>query len=135
MNKTEFDKVGTHALHKYLGIEEIEASNGKAIIEIEVQEHILNPSETLHGGIIYTISDIVAFCALISQLEEGQIGVTNNFSIQMMRAVRLGQQVKFEANLTKIGKRLAFLEVVVTSSEKLIAKASITKTLIAYQPS
>lgn len=130
MNLTELNKVRNHDFHKYLGIKQIDAEAGKAIVELEVKKHILNPGGTFHGGVIYTLCDITAFCALISQLAEKEIGVTNHFSIQVMRAVTLGATVKFEAKIIKLGKRLAFLESEAYSSGKLIAKATVTKTLL-----
>ncbi len=130
MNLTELNKVRTHPFHKYLGLEKIEAQDGQAIIELEVKAHTLNPGGTFHGGVIYTLCDITAFCALISQLNEKEIGVTNHFSIQVMRAVTLGLRVKFEAKIIKLGKRLAFLECEAFSNGKLIAKATVTKTLL-----
>jgi len=130
MNLTELDKVRNHDFHKYLGIEKIEAQDGKAVVEIEVKAHILNPAGVFHGGVIYTICDLTAFCALLSQLNEGEIGATNHISIQVMRATTLGAVVKFEAKIVKLGKRLAFLESEVFSNGKLIAKATVTKTLL-----
>ena len=130
MNKTEFEKVKNHPYHQYLGIENIEAKNGKAEIELAVKSHILNPSGTFHGGVLYTLSDITAFCALISLLEENEIGVTNHFSIQVMRAVRTGTIISFQAEVIKLGKRLAFVECNAFANKKLVAKATVTKTLI-----
>ena len=74
MNLTELNKVRNHDFHKYMGVERVEAKEGKAIVKIEVKEHILNPSGVFHGGVIYTLCDLTAFCALISLLEEGEIG-------------------------------------------------------------
>ena len=130
MNQSEFEKVKAHPFHHYLGIKDIQANEGHAEIEVTVAENTVNPAGTFHGGVIYTISDICAFCALISTLEEGQIGVTNSINIQVMRAVKKGDIVTFKAQLIKSGKRLAFLETNVYCQEKLIAKANITKTLL-----
>ena len=130
MNQTEFDKVKAHPFHHYLGIKEIDAADEKARIVIPVQEKTLNPSGTFHGGVVYTLCDITAFCALISTMDEGEIGVTNNISIQMLRAARVGQEVIFQAKIIKRGKRLAFLECTAMVGDKIIAKASVTKTLI-----
>ncbi len=130
MNLTELNKVRNHDFHKYMGVEKIEAQDGKAIVEIEVKEHVLNPTGAFHGGVIYTLCDLTAFCALLSQLNEGEIGATNHISIQVMRATTLGAIVKFEAKIIKLGKRLAFLESEAFSNGKLIAKATVTKTLL-----
>ena len=116
-----------------MGVEKVDAEEGKAVVEIEVKEHILNPSGVFHGGVIYTLCDLTAFCALISLLKEGEIGATNHISIQVMRAATLGAIVKFEAKIIKLGKRLAFLECEAFSNGKLIAKATVTKTLLKVQ--
>ena len=130
MNLTELNKVRNHPLHKALGIHTIDAANGHSTIELIISEKILNPSGTFHGGVLYLISDVVAFCALMSVMEEGKIGVTNNINIQVMRHCNLGDSILFEGKVVKMGKRLAFLETTVKKEDKLIAKASITKTLI-----
>lgn len=130
MNQTEFDKVRNHEFHQYLGINNITAKDGKASLEVKIKKHILNPGGTFHGGIIYTLCDITAFCAIISQLNEGEIGVTNHISVQVMRAVTLGAIVEFEAKIIKLGKRLAFLESEAFSNGQLIAKATVTKTIL-----
>ena len=65
-------------------------------------------------------------------MQEGEIGVTNHLSIQVMRAVTTGSIVKFEAKIIKLGKRLAFLECEALSNDKLIAKATVTKTLLKF---
>ncbi len=130
MNQTELNKVKNHDFHKYLGIEDILAKDGKAIIEIEVKAHLLNPSGTFHGGVMYTLCDVTSFCALISQLGENEIGVTNHFSIQPMRAVTVGSIITFKAEVLKLGKRLAFVECLAFSKDKLIAKSTVTKTLL-----
>jgi len=130
MNLTELNKVRNHDFHKYLGVEKIEAQDGKAVVEIEVKANVLNPAGAFHGGIIYTLCDVTAFCALLSQLNEGEIGATNHISIQVMRATTLGAIVKFEAKIIKLGKRLAFLETEAYANGKLIAKATVTKTLL-----
>jgi len=130
MNQTELNKVKNHEFHKYLGVEDILAKDGKASIAIEVKEHLTNPSGTFHGGVLYTLCDITSFCALISQLEEKEIGVTNHFSIQPMRAVTVGTIVTFKAAIVKLGKRLAFVECTAYANDKIIAKSSVTKTLL-----
>ena len=130
MNLTELNKVRNHTFHNYLGVEKVEAQDGTAVVEIEVKAHILNPGGTFHGGVIYTLCDLTAFCALISQLNEKEIAVTNHISIQVMRAATLGAIVRFKAKTIKLGKRLAFLECEAFSNGKLIAKASVTKTLL-----
>ena len=130
MNNTELDKVRVHHFHHYIGIEEIDVLDGKARISIDVDEKLLNPSGTLHGGILYSICDVTSFCALLSSVKEGEIGVTNSFSIQVMRAARENDKIDFEAEVVKLGKRLAFIECSAHVGDKLIAKACVTKSMI-----
>lgn len=130
MNKTEFAKVKAHPFHHYLGVKDIDAKNGTAKMTITVSKNILNPSGTFHGGVLYTLCDVTAFCGLLSVLEEGAIGVTNHISIQVLRAAKLGDRITFQSKVVKQGKRLAFLECKATVEHKIIATANVTKTLL-----
>lgn len=130
VNQRELDKIREHPFHHYLGVETIDIINGKSIIPILVTDRVLNPAGTFHGGVLYTLCDVAAFSALMAALSEGEIGVTNNISVQAMRVAQLGDRLIFTGRIIKLGKRLAFIETEVMKGDQLIAKASITKTLI-----
>ena len=130
MNNIELDKIRNHPFHHYLGVETIDIIDRRSRVPIIVNERVLNPAGTFHGGVLYTLCDVAGFSALMAALPEGEIGVTNNISVQVMRPAQLGDELIFSGCVIKLGERLAFIETEVTQGDKLIAKASITKTLI-----
>jgi len=130
MNHSEFIKVKEVPLHKALGLQFSEPKDGQSIVTMTVDDRHVNTAGVFHGGLIYAFCDITAFVALISLMEEGQMGVTNSISIQVMRPVAKGSEVEFHGNVIKLGRRMAFVETTAISNGKVIAKASITKTMI-----
>jgi len=130
MNRSEFQKVKEVKLHKELGLQFADPSNGRSLITIQVDDRHINTAGVFHGGLIYCICDVAAFIALTSVIEEGELGVTNNIAVQVMRSVKRGALVEFRGEVIKQGKRLVFLESTAISNGKIIAKATITKTMI-----
>ncbi len=58
-----------------LGIERMEADEGKVVVVMPVQEFHYNPLGTVHGGILSTLLDTAAGCAVHSTLPSG-VGYT-----------------------------------------------------------
>jgi len=130
MNQSEFEKVNKVQFHKDLGLVFELPKDGKSIVHVTVDERHINTANIFHGGVLYACCDIAGFVALISVMDEGQMGVTNSISVQVMRSVVNGAVVEFHGEVIKLGRRLAFVETMAMSDGKVIAKASITKTMI-----
>jgi len=72
---------------KHLGIEVIEASEGRARARMEVGEHLLNSAGTLHGGALFSLAD-AAFSAASNS--HGTLAMAISASISYFRAVTSG---------------------------------------------
>lgn len=121
--------------HQFLGLEILNAENGKSQVQLLVNEQTANPNGMLHGGIIYSIADVSAYIALLSKLAEDpereqQDAVTHDIHVSVFRPVTFGNKVLFNASISRLGKTLAFMDTEIVSENKVIATARVTKTII-----
>lgn len=123
-------EVEAHALHRYMGVERIQASDGESRFEIIVNEQILNPRAALHGGVIYTLCDMACYTALLSTLADNEDAATHDLHVSVLRAAKLGDRVSVHGRVLKRGRHNAFMEAELHSGGKLLAKASVTKSIV-----
>lgn len=87
----------------------------------------------LHGGVTYTISDVVAGFASYSLIEQGQQVFTIDARISYLNP-GIGEQFIAVGQVIKAGKRVHFCESevfsVIDGQNKLIAKASSTMAVV-----
>lgn len=102
----------------FLKVEMLEAKAGSARASLTIRDHHLNSHKTVHGGVIFSLADIVLAAASNSH---GPQAVAINASVSYLKAVSEG--VLFaEAREVSINPVLATYEVRVTSqSGELIA--------------
>ena len=130
MNQNELEKVRSWPLHHSWGVQSIHALDGRSEISVQVNESMSNPAGTMHGGLIYALTDVAAYTALLSVVEENQIGVTHHINVQVLRPVQLGAVLRIEAEVIKRGRRLSFIESKAYIEDKVVALASITKSMV-----
>ena len=130
MNQNELDKVRSWPLHHSWGVQSIRALDGRSEISVQVNESMSNPAGTMHGGLIYALTDVAAYTALLSVVEENQTGVTHHINVQVLRPVQLGAVLRIEAEVIKRGRRLSFIESKAYIEDKVVALASITKSMV-----
>ncbi len=130
MNQNELDKVRSWPLHHSWGVQSIRALDGRSEISVQVNESMSNPAGTMHGGLIYALTDVAAYTALLSVVEENQSGVTHHINVQVLRPVQLGAVLRIEAEVIKRGRRLSFIESKAYIEDKVVALASITKSMV-----
>lgn len=131
MSTAKLQAVQNQPYHHYLGLQKLEAETGHGRLQLVIEEQLINPAGALHGGVLYSVLDVVSYLALLSQLEAKQEAVTHDIHVSVMRAAKLGQQLNFSATLEKLGKRLAFIEAKARCGEQLIASARVTKSIIS----
>lgn len=74
-------------LARYLGIELVDVSRGKAVASMVVKNEHLNGIGTVHGGAIFTLAD---FAFAVAANSHGRVTVAINVSISYMKAVSSG---------------------------------------------
>lgn len=119
-----------HPLHRAMGVTQIVASDGKAQIDVTVSDTTTNTAGVFHGGVVYTLCDMACYAALLSVLRDGENAVTHDIHVSMLRAARLGDRVQFSARVLKHGRSVAFMTAEAHSGEHLLARATVTKSIL-----
>ena len=133
MNQAELDRVRQLPLHYSWGIRDIQSKEGQSEVLVEVTGDMLNPAHMLHGGLIYALCDVAAYTALLSRIDENQTGVTHQINVQVIRPVNLGDKMIVKGRLIRLGRSLSFLESKAYVNDKLVASATITKSMVLVQ--
>ena len=81
-----------HPLHRAMGVERIEAADGRSRIEIDVGGDMVNAAGMFLGGNVYTICDMACYAALLSELPEGHNAVTHDIHVSADAWRPLGRQ-------------------------------------------
>ncbi|NOY65011.1 MAG: PaaI family thioesterase [Nitrospirae bacterium] len=103
---------------KHLGIEILEASDGRAKGRMDIKPCHLNSAGTLHGGAIFGFADAVFSAASNSH---GTLAMAINVSISYFRAVRSGTLFA-EAEEISINPKLAtYLIRIMDDKQNIIA--------------
>lgn len=124
------ERVVNFPLHKSLGITSINSSEGKGSFEIIVSDSNANPNGIFHGGVISFLCDVCSYSALLSVLPEDKEAVTHDMHVSMLRAASFGDIVVFSAEVLKKGRTVCFVKVEAKVGSKIIATATVTKSLI-----
>ena len=122
--------VTDHPLHRYMGVERIAAADGQASTEVLVRADLVTPAGMFHGGVVYTVCDMVCFAALLSRLQPGETAATHDIHVTVMKAARLGERVLFTGRVLKHGRTLAFMEAEAHCGDTLLARATVTKSIL-----
>lgn len=93
---------------KFLQLELIELKEGYAIGKIPFKSNVANPYQSMHGGVLYSLADIVAGCAACAF---GSNVTTINGNLSYVRPALNTQYVTCEAKVIKQGKQVAFYQV------------------------
>ena len=117
-------------LHRDLGVTGIEAADGAAELRFTVGAYAVNPAGALHGGVLYTLCDVAAYCALLSQLSDDREAVTHDLHVSVLRSAAAGAEVAVRASIRRLGRTLAFVDVEAFAGERLLATARVTKSLL-----
>lgn len=109
-----------------LGIEPVEVGHGRATFAMTPQEMHYNPLGTVHGGVIATLLDSAAACAVHSVLPAGVGYISLDLTVKYLRPVTADTgRVIVTGTLLSKGSRTALAEAKLTDSrDRLLAYAS-----------
>ncbi len=113
----ELDRFGKHA-----GLTYTKWENGYSQCVLEVNDSLLNPYGTVHGGAIFTMVDSGMGFALASCLDEGEQCATMETCITYLKAVTSGT-LTCDTTVIQKSSRSAILESEIKKGSRLIAKA------------
>ena len=95
---------------KDIGLEVLELEEGYCKGRIVLEKRHLNPLNTVHGGVFFTLSDTICGIAAASA---GYGGPTVQGDMDYMRAVR-GREISCAARVVKTGKTLTWVDGIIT---------------------
>jgi uncharacterized protein (TIGR00369 family) len=104
----------------------MEAAEGWVAVELTPQEFHYNPLGTVHGGVISTLLDTAAACAVHTTLPAG-VGYTSlDLNAKFLRAVTVGSgTLRCEGTVLQRGRRTALAEARLTDAAgRLVAHAT-----------
>jgi uncharacterized protein (TIGR00369 family) len=109
-----------------LGMQMREVEPGRVVFECEPDESSYNPIGVVHGGLVCTLADTVAACAVHTTLEVGVAYTSIDLNVSYLRPVTVGSGVLRATGLvTKPGRRVAFSSAeIVDGAGKLVATAT-----------
>ena len=110
-----------------VGMNPVSVVAGDVVFKCLPDESVYNPIGVVHGGLVCTLLDTVAACAVHSTLPVG-VGYTSvEIKVSYLRPVRAGVELTAHGWVTKPGRRVAFSEADVRDpAGVLLATASST---------
>jgi acyl-coenzyme A thioesterase PaaI-like protein len=105
--------------------------DGTARVRQEIGEPQLRPGGTVSGPVMMATADAALYAALLGKIGIVPLAVTTNLSISFMRKPKAECALIADARLLKVGRKLAFGEVILTSEGDAdpVAHATLTYAL------
>jgi uncharacterized protein (TIGR00369 family) len=115
-----------------LQIREVEV--GRVVFECEPDESAYNPIGVVHGGLVCTLADTVAGCAVQTTLDAGVAYTSIDLNVSYLRPVTKDSGVlRATGRVTKPGRRVAFSSAeIADQAGKIVATA--TSSLLVMDP-
>jgi uncharacterized protein (TIGR00369 family) len=115
-----------------MGITPVEAELGRVVFSLEPAEWHLNPLGTVHGGVLATLLDTCAACALHTTLAAGTGYTTVDLSVKYLRPVTESTgTIRGEGTVVNAGRRTALTEArAFDQAGRLLAHATSTCLLL-----
>ena len=85
----------------------IHGSGGKAVFHAWSKKEYLNPLGGVHGGFSATLLDSAAGCAVHTLLKPGEIYVTTDLNVKMLKAIPVELMLIAEAEVISISRQIA----------------------------
>jgi uncharacterized protein (TIGR00369 family) len=110
----------------------VEAEPGRVVFTCTPDESAYNPIGAVHGGLVCTLLDSVAGCALHSTLPQGRGYTSVEIKVNYLKPVRASSgKLTAVGTLVKAGSRVGFTEGVVTDASGAVV-ATATSTLLLF---
>ncbi|MFC3501875.1 PaaI family thioesterase [Micromonospora krabiensis] len=119
-----------------LGMSRMTADEGRVTVELVPQEFHYNPLGSVHGGVISTLLDTAAGCAVHSTLPAG-VGYTSlDLNVKFLRPVTVDSgTLRCEGTVLQSGRRTALAEArLLDARDRLVAHATSSCLLFPITP-
>jgi uncharacterized protein (TIGR00369 family) len=109
-----------------------EAEPGRVVFTCTPDESAYNPIGAVHGGLVCTLLDSVAGCALHTTLPQGKGYTSVEIKVSYLKAVRASSgTLTAVGTVVKAGSRVGFTEGVVTDESGAVV-ATASSTLLVF---
>lgn len=100
-------------------------------MRLKVQDHHLRPGGTVSGPAMFSLADVAAYVATMSRVGKEALAVTTNCSMDFMRKPLSGRDIVANAEMLKLGRSLAVVDVRLRSEGEadLVARATLTYSI------
>jgi len=111
-----------------LGFTDLRAERGRVVVEMPAAEFHYNPLGGVHGGVISTLLDTAAACAVHSTLAVGELYTSLDLTVKFLRPVTVDSGLlTCECTVIQRGRRTALAQAQLTDGAgKLVAHATST---------
>jgi len=121
----------------------LEIDEGFAVIRYQIRKEMTNPLGTIQGGVMAALIDDTMGLAFYSLFQQNMF-TTTNLNVNYLFGAKEGEDVRVEAKVVRIGKKIANVEckvyndkndVICTSTSNLvITSVKVTDTLPDERP-
>jgi uncharacterized protein (TIGR00369 family) len=117
-----------------LGFTDFRPEPGRVVVEMPAAEFHYNPLGGVHGGVISTLLDTAAACAVHSTLAPGELYTSLDLTVKFLRPVTVDSGLlTCEGTVIQRGRRTALAQAQLTDERgKLVAHA--TSTCMVFPP-
>jgi uncharacterized protein (TIGR00369 family) len=110
----------------------VEVAHGRAVFTCTPDESVYNPIGAVHGGLVCTLLDSAAGCALHTTLPQGKSYTSVEIKVSYLKAVRASSGLlTATGTVIKAGSRVGFTEAVVTDASGAVV-ATASSTLLVF---
>ena len=111
-----------------LGITDLRAEHGRVVVEMPAAEFHYNPLGSVHGGVISTLLDTAAACAVHTTLAVGELYTSVDLTVKFLRPVTVDSGLlTCEGTVIQRGRRTALAQAQLTDGAgRLVAHATST---------
>ena len=105
--------------------------NQRARVRQPTNEKHLRPGGTVSGPVLMAVADTATYAALLGTIGIVPLAVTSSLSISFLRRPKANRAVVADAELLKVGRKLAVADVRIYTEghPELVAQASVTYAL------
>lgn len=104
---------------KGLGMELLEAANGRAVVQMRVAQTMINGHGIAHGGFVFALADTAFACACNTY---GPVTVAAGADISFLRPAREGDVLVATATERVVAGRSGIYDVTVSRGEEIVAE-------------
>jgi acyl-coenzyme A thioesterase PaaI-like protein len=112
------------------GYELRECAPGVALGHVHVSQSLAGGTGQLNGTELYGLLDCTAWFSVALMLGPDEAAVTHDVHFSILSAAPVGSDVSLKARVDKRGRHVAFVSVEAHASDRFVARATVTKSII-----